>query len=76
MYQYADMIEYLRGKMVQLAEVHGSLTHRDVIAVSQRLDSFILYVQKQRTGVATEANRQLDDKCMSETVARVQLAWG
>ncbi|MFD1673212.1 Spo0E family sporulation regulatory protein-aspartic acid phosphatase [Alicyclobacillus fodiniaquatilis] len=41
-----EMIEFLRSKMLQLADQHGSLTHPDVIAASQRLDYFIVSVQK------------------------------
>ncbi|WP_443111886.1 Spo0E family sporulation regulatory protein-aspartic acid phosphatase [Alicyclobacillus sp. ALC3] len=69
-YEYADIIEYLREKMIQLAEVNGGLTHRDVITVSQELDKYILQAQKQ-----SESNGE-NDKSVHETVTVSQLAWG
>ena len=69
MYEYADIIEYLREKMIQLAEANGSLLHRDVITVSQELDKYILQAQKQ-----SESYCQLHDKPVVVTVP--QLAWG
>ncbi|QSO49697.1 aspartyl-phosphate phosphatase Spo0E family protein [Alicyclobacillus mengziensis] len=71
MYEYADIIEYLREKLIQLAEVNGSLLHRDVITVSQELDKYILQAQKQ-----SESYRQLHDKPVHKVVTGPLLAWG
>nr|WP_274436580.1 aspartyl-phosphate phosphatase Spo0E family protein [Alicyclobacillus sp. ALC3] len=46
------MIEYLRNQMHRVAEERGSLTHPDVIALSQRLDQFIVLAQKRSTPCA------------------------
>ena len=75
-YEYADIIGYLREKMIRLAEVNGSLLHRDVIAVSQQLDSFIVHAQKQRTEMTTESNLQREAESMADKVTTLQLAWG
>ncbi|MCF8564665.1 aspartyl-phosphate phosphatase Spo0E family protein [Alicyclobacillus tolerans] len=76
MYEYVDIIEYLREKMIHLAEANGSLTHRNVVVVSQRLDRFIVQAQKQRTGITTELNVQQEAESMSDKVTTLQLAWG
>ena len=75
-YEYVDIIEYLREKMIQLAETNGSLTHRNVVVVSQRLDRFIVQAQKQRTGITTELNLQREAESMSDKVTTLQSAWG
>jgi hypothetical protein len=49
-----EIVEHLREKMMRLAEERGSLTHPDVIAVSQQLDLF--FVQIQRRGLETMTN--------------------
>ncbi|KPV41983.1 aspartyl-phosphate phosphatase Spo0E family protein [Alicyclobacillus ferrooxydans] len=41
-----EIPEYLRSKMIQVAEDVQSLTHPDVIAVSQQLDRYILQAQR------------------------------
>lgn len=46
-----NIIEHLRSKMTQVAKDRGNLTHPDVVAISQRLDRFIL-LQQQWIAVA------------------------
>ncbi|CAM3734495.1 aspartyl-phosphate phosphatase Spo0E family protein [Alicyclobacillus pomorum] len=48
------IVEFLRRKMVKMAEKKGSLTHPEVLAISQQLDRFIVKMQRrgmQPTGV-------------------------
>lgn len=44
-----DIVEYLRNRMICLAEEKGSLTDPDVVLVSQRLDKYMLQVQLQES---------------------------
>ncbi|QQE76958.1 aspartyl-phosphate phosphatase Spo0E family protein [Alicyclobacillus sp. SO9] len=41
-----QLIEHLRCKMIDLAHERGSLTHPEVIAVSEQLDDYIVKVQQ------------------------------
>ena len=41
-----EIPEYLRSKMISVAESVQSLTHPDVIAVSQQLDRYIVQAQR------------------------------
>lgn len=41
-----QMIEYLRGEMVQVAIDKGSLIDHHVLALSQQLDEFIVLIQR------------------------------
>ncbi|MFB5192460.1 aspartyl-phosphate phosphatase Spo0E family protein [Alicyclobacillus fastidiosus] len=43
-----DNIELLRTQMVRVAEEQGSLTHPDVLAISERLDVLICEAQAER----------------------------
>ncbi|MCF8567848.1 aspartyl-phosphate phosphatase Spo0E family protein [Alicyclobacillus tolerans] len=47
------IVEYLRNKMIRMAENRGSLAHPDVIAVSQQLDNLIVHIQRRRLEVNT-----------------------
>ena len=51
----ATIVEYLREKMIQTAEEKGSLAHPDVIAISQRLDRFIVMLQRINLTMRTHA---------------------
>ncbi|MCL6517043.1 aspartyl-phosphate phosphatase Spo0E family protein [Alicyclobacillus sp.] len=42
-----DLVESLRKQMVQSAVLHHSLTHPDVLRLSQQLDQVILSFQKE-----------------------------
>ncbi|QQE77440.1 aspartyl-phosphate phosphatase Spo0E family protein [Alicyclobacillus sp. SO9] len=54
-----DIIEYLRRKMIRTAEVHGSLTHPEVVAVSEQLDLFLVQVQRNRSVTRTFVNSRV-----------------
>jgi len=54
-----EMIEYLKHKMVCVAEEKGSLTHPDVVAISQRLDLFLVQVQRSRLAAYTNPKRNV-----------------
>ncbi|WP_157071152.1 aspartyl-phosphate phosphatase Spo0E family protein [Alicyclobacillus acidiphilus] len=41
-----SLVEYLRRKMVTLAEQSGNLLDEEVIVVSQRLDRYLVQVQR------------------------------
>ncbi|GMA61957.1 aspartyl-phosphate phosphatase Spo0E family protein [Alicyclobacillus fastidiosus] len=43
-----EKIELLRTQMMRVAEEQGSLTHPDVLAISERLDVLICEVQSAR----------------------------
>ncbi len=43
-----SIIEYLRYKMIRIADERGSLTHPDVVTVSQQLDRFIVLTQQRQ----------------------------
>ena len=49
------IIEYLRNKMIKTAESKGSLTHPEVIEVSQQLDRFIVRLQRINLAMRTNA---------------------
>lgn len=53
------IVEYLRKKMILTAKEKGSLSHPDVIAVSQQLDRFITMVQ--RTSLTMRVDTHRDD---------------
>jgi hypothetical protein len=50
-------IEYLREEMIRTAEDRGSLTHPDVIMISQELDRFIVKLQRLNLTMCTDAER-------------------
>jgi hypothetical protein len=53
-----SIIEYLRGKMIGLAEINGELTHADVVRVSQKLDLYLTQEQLYaKQAHAKEASR-------------------
>jgi Spo0E like sporulation regulatory protein len=56
---YRTIIEYLRAKMIRTAEKRGSLTHPDVVAISQYLDQFIVMVQRRRLTTRTYTKRNV-----------------
>lgn len=41
-----EISEYLRAKMVSMAVMRESLTHPDVVSLSQRLDRYIVQAQR------------------------------
>lgn len=43
-----DTVDELRESMIRLAEEKGSLTHPDVVKMSQRLDVLIAEIQAKR----------------------------
>jgi hypothetical protein len=47
------IVDYLRQKMMSTAEARGSLTHPDVIAISQQLDRFIVMLQRINLAMRT-----------------------
>jgi hypothetical protein len=54
-----NIIEYLRRKMIRTAEIQGSLTHPDVVAVSQQLDRFLVQVQRNHSVTRTFINARV-----------------
>lgn len=51
------IIEYLRDKMIKTADEKGSLTHPDVIEISQQLDRFIVMLQCINLALRTNTQR-------------------
>jgi len=43
-----ERVEYLRRKMIVLAEEKGSLVHPEVVSVSQELDVFLVQIQRRQ----------------------------
>lgn len=48
--QLIQVIEYLRGQMIQLAMKKGNLTDEAVVKLSQLLDKYLLKYQQLKTG--------------------------
>jgi len=40
------LVEYLRRKMIRTADEKGSFSHPDVIAISQKLDMYLVQAQR------------------------------
>lgn len=55
---HAEMVEHLRQKMICLVEETGSFTHPDVVAISQRLDQYIVQIQRQKALPKSTVNRR------------------
>lgn len=55
---YNQIVEYLRQKMISLVEEKGSFTHPDVVAISQRLDQYIVQIQRQKAMSQATVNRR------------------
>lgn len=51
------IIECVREEMIQTAEDRGSLTHPDVITVSQELDRLIVKLQRLNLTMRTNSER-------------------
>ena len=51
------LIEYLREEMIRTAEDRESLTHPDVLAISQQLDRFIVMLQRINLTMRTNPER-------------------
>ncbi|WP_090817012.1 aspartyl-phosphate phosphatase Spo0E family protein [Paenibacillus sp. yr247] len=43
-----EIIEALRFEMIEKAFLHGSLTDEKVVAISQKLDDYIILYQRQK----------------------------
>ena len=67
-----EIIEYLRKKMIHIAEFHGDFTNPEVVRISGRLDLFILQAQKQ--GMTVDGGDRQEQVVYDES--SVQLARG
>lgn len=49
-----DLVEYLRNKMIRLAEENGNLLDERVVRTSQRLDLYLLQLQRMAERAAID----------------------